>query len=62
MNAEIDLPPELLDILVCPNCHSNLAVDHDQRELVCTGTVCQLAYPVTADGIPVLLVDQARHA
>ena len=55
----VDLAPELLEILACPNCHGGLAVDHDRDELVCTSPDCQLAYPVN-DGIPVLLVDEAR--
>lgn len=58
--AGVELPADLLEILVCPACHSSLAVDHDRRELVCTGTVCQLAFPVTDEGIPVLLIDEAR--
>lgn len=55
----VDLAPELLEILACPNCHGSLAVDHDRDELVCTAPDCGLAYPVR-DGIPVLLVDEAR--
>jgi|GraSoiStandDraft_1057264.scaffolds.fasta_scaffold574547_2 uncharacterized protein len=56
--------PELLAIIVCPACHGDLALTPDeptgstaQVELVCQG--CGLAYPVR-DGIPVLLVDEAR--
>ena len=56
----IDLAPELLDILACPNCHGSLAVDHDRDELVCLAADCGLAYPVR-DGIPVLLIDEARR-
>ena len=56
----IDLAPELLDILACPNCHGSLAVDHDRDELVCLATDCGLAYPVR-QGIPVLLIDEARR-
>lgn len=56
----VDLDPALLDVLACPNCHAPLAVDHDRHELVCTGNGCGLAYPVR-DGIPVLLVDEARN-
>jgi len=50
----------LLQILVCPNCRSRLVLDADASELLCTGPDCALAYPVTADGIPVLLIDEAR--
>ncbi len=56
----VELAPELLEILACPNCHGALAVDHDRDELVCTAPDCGLAYPVR-DGIPVLLIDEARR-
>ncbi|MFI6940156.1 Trm112 family protein [Streptomyces sp. NPDC050418] len=48
----------LLEILACPACHAPLK--EADTELVCTGTDCGLAYPVR-DGIPVLLVDEARR-
>jgi uncharacterized protein len=54
----MNLDPALLEILVCPDCRSPLAVDEEASELVCTG--CGLAYPVR-DDIPVLLVDEARR-
>lgn len=50
------LDPALLAIIVCPQCRGDLAPTGD--ELVCQGE-CGLAYPVR-DGIPVLLVDEAR--
>jgi uncharacterized protein len=57
----------LLQILACPACHSPLreeatdGADAAEAELVCTGEgSCGLAYPVR-DGIPVLLVDEARR-
>jgi uncharacterized protein YbaR (Trm112 family) len=54
------LPDEsLLDILACPRCHAPLRADEAAAELVCTGPDCGLAYPVR-DGIPVLLLDEAR--
>ncbi len=56
----IDLAPELLEILACPNCHGALAVDHDRDELICVAADCGLAYPVRS-GIPVLLIDEARR-
>ncbi|AWW39262.1 MULTISPECIES: Trm112 family protein [Streptomyces] len=48
----------LLEILACPACHASLA--EQDTELICTGHDCGLAYPVR-DGIPVLLVDEARR-
>jgi uncharacterized protein len=51
------LDPELLEILACPACRSELRPDEVAGELVCTG--CGLAYPVR-DDIPVLLVEEAR--
>jgi uncharacterized protein YbaR (Trm112 family) len=49
----------LLEILACPACHAALRADERRQELVCTSESCGLAYPVR-DGIPVLLVDEAR--
>lgn len=54
----MNLDPELLEILVCPQCRATLSVDDDRCELICHQ--CQLAYPVRND-IPVMLVDEARH-
>jgi len=56
--AGLSLDPALLEIIVCPACHGDLTVDAEAAELVCSG--CGLAYPVR-DGIPVLLVDDARR-
>lgn len=55
-----ELPADVLEILVCPSCHTKLAWDYEAAELQCTAAECGLAYPVR-DGIPVLLVDEARH-
>ncbi len=54
------IDPGLLEIIVCPDCRGELAVvaAGEATELVCQG--CGLAYPVR-DGIPVLLVDEARR-
>ncbi|MFD6231861.1 Trm112 family protein [Streptomyces sp. NPDC060232] len=52
----------LLQILACPACHAPLedkSAD-ETPELLCTSQDCALAYPVR-DGIPVLLVDEARR-
>ena len=56
MSAGDAVSEELLAIIVCPACRSDLTLT-ETPELVCTG--CGLAYPVR-DGIPVLLVDEAR--
>jgi uncharacterized protein YbaR (Trm112 family) len=50
------IDPALLEIIVCPDCRGALVVTGE--ELVCGS--CGLAYPVQ-DGIPVLLVDEARR-
>lgn len=56
-----EISPELLAIIVCPACKGDLTLTPSGTdgadELVCGG--CGLAYPVR-DGIPVLLVDEAR--
>jgi hypothetical protein len=55
----LGLDPVLLGILACPDTHhSPLTVDEAAGELVCA--TCDRAYPVR-DGIPVLLLDEARH-
>ncbi|HEX4700146.1 MAG TPA: Trm112 family protein [Actinomycetes bacterium] len=56
----MQLDPRLMEILACPNCHSTLRADDAAAELVCTSETCGLAYPVR-DGIPVLLIDEARR-
>ena len=52
------VPPDLLEILVCPQCRGDLEhlIEPDEL-LVCHA--CRLAYPVE-DDIPVLLIDEAR--
>ncbi|MFF0741102.1 Trm112 family protein [Streptomyces sp. NPDC004111] len=52
----------LLEILACPACHAPLTDETAAAtpQLTCTSKDCGLAYPVR-DGIPVLLVDEARR-
>lgn len=50
------LDERLLDILVCPDCRSEVEYKDRRKVIVCTG--CGLQYPVR-DGIPVMLVDEA---
>ncbi|WP_409332850.1 Trm112 family protein [Trujillonella humicola] len=55
----LGLDPALLEILACPDTHhSPLEVDEAADELLCT--TCDRAFPVR-DGIPVLLLDEARR-
>ena len=54
-----DLTHEVLDLLVCPACHSPFTWAYEASELVCTNTDCALAYPVRG-GIPILVIDEAR--
>ena len=48
---------KLLDILVCPLCKSPLVYKKSAQELICKAD--RLAYKIE-DGIPVMLVDEAR--
>ncbi|HIZ97293.1 MAG TPA: hypothetical protein H9805_01795 [Candidatus Janibacter merdipullorum] len=60
--SESTIEPWLREILRCPACRAELRDDTgpDGQELVCTSGECGLAYRVE-DGIPVLLVDEARR-
>ena len=59
--SESTIEPWLREILRCPACRAELRDEAGAPgpELVCTGESCGLAYRVD-DGIPVLLVDEAR--
>lgn len=59
-SSTLGLAPWVLEVLACPNDRSPLRVDAGASELVCTGSACGLAFPVR-DGIPVLLLDEARR-
>ena len=58
MDSSIDAA--LLELLACPQSRHPLRHDEAAAELVCTDAGCGLAYPIR-DGIPVLLVDEARR-
>ena len=51
------LDPELLEILVCTECKTQVRLVRDGAGLQC-GT-CHRIYPIK-DGIPVMLVDEAE--
>lgn len=53
----MSLSKELLEILACPKCKGELALQADGTRIKCAA--CSLAYPVR-DGIPVMLIDEAE--
>ena len=53
-----DIDPKLLEILVCPLTKGPLQYDREKQELVSKNA--KLAYPIR-DGIPIMLVDEARE-
>ncbi|MEE8411831.1 MAG: Trm112 family protein [Acidobacteriota bacterium] len=52
------IDPELLEILICPDCREAVRELDQERGLECTG--CGRIYPVR-DGIPVMLVEEASE-
>jgi uncharacterized protein len=50
------LPPDLLEILVCPACRGKLNYSDPKQTLACES--CRRVYPIR-DGLPILLIDQA---
>ena len=53
-----DFDPRMLESLVCPQTQGMLRYDADAQELV--SKAAHLAFPIR-DGIPVMLVDEARR-
>ena len=49
--------PQMLEALICPQTQSTLRYDAAAQELI--SEAAGLAYPIR-DGIPVMLVDEAR--
>ncbi len=50
--------PELLEILVCPECLEPVQPVHEGAGLKCPK--CRRVYPVDDNGIPSMLPDEAR--
>ena len=48
---------ELLAILACPKCKGDIELAPQQDGLICRA--CRLNYPIR-DGIPIMLIDEAR--
>ena len=51
------LAPELKEILACPRCKGALEFHEEEQEIRCLA--CRLAFRID-DGIPVMLLDEAR--
>lgn len=56
--AQAEIDPKLLEILVCPLTKGPLRYDPQAQELI--SEQGGLAYPIR-DGIPIMLVDEARQ-
>jgi uncharacterized protein len=56
----VSLDPQLLEILACPDTH-HTPLDYDAAAQTLTCTQCRRVFEVR-DGIPVLLLDEARPA
>lgn len=49
---------ELLDILVCPQCKSEIYLNEEETGLICDA--CKLLYEIR-DDIPIMLIEEATH-
>jgi hypothetical protein len=48
---------ELLEIMACPSCKSDVSEENDW--IICQNSSCALRYPIR-NGIPVMLIEEAR--
>jgi uncharacterized protein YbaR (Trm112 family) len=55
--AERQVDPKLLELLVCPVTKTTLEYDRDNQELI--SRAAKLAYPIR-NGIPIMLAEEAR--
>lgn len=56
-NSDVPFDRRMIEALVCPVTHTTLRYDAQAHELVSKSAL--LAFPIR-DGIPVMLVDEAR--
>lgn len=56
-STAIKADPKMLEMLVCPISHSTLRYDANTQELI--SDAAKLAFPIR-DGIPIMLVEEAR--
>jgi uncharacterized protein len=55
--SEMTFDPKMIEALVCPQTQTRLDYDAARQELI--SVAAKLAYPIR-NGIPVMLVDEAR--
>lgn len=55
--SEVAFDRKMIEVLVCPRTNSGLTYDSERNELISKSA--KLAYPIR-NGIPVMLVDEAR--
>jgi len=53
----MSISQELLEILACPKCKGEIRLNESQDGLVCDN--CKLLYEIR-DGIPIMLIDEAK--
>jgi len=58
MARKSGIDPKLLEILVCPLTKQPLDYDRERQELI--SRAAGLAFPIR-DGVPIMLVDEARQ-
>ncbi len=51
------IDPELMKILACPACKSEVKLEGER--IICQNPGCGLRYPIR-EGIPVMLIDEAE--
>ena len=56
MASDLPINKELIDLLACPACKSEVALTSGRSGIRCDS--CRLIYPIK-DGIPVMLIDKA---
>ncbi len=55
------LPKELLDVLCCPACKSDLTYKQKENKLACKNKKCSLVYRIEG-GIPIMLIEEAKKS
>ncbi len=58
MTSGVAFDRRMLEALICPETYTALAYDAERQELI--SRAAKLAYPIR-DGIPIMLVDEARE-